>query len=335
MSLELRQLRHVLALAERGSFARAAVALRLSQPALSRSIQSLEQQVGTALFLRSASGVVPTDIGRVLVQRAREVVQMAEDIDREVLNRQSLRQVSHLVVGAGPYPAETMMCAALARFTGAHPLVSVRVEVRNWDELLPRLRTRELDFFVAEISTLAHEPDLDIEAMPEHPLYFVTRPGHPLAGCGGVTPADTFRFPFASPCRIPPRLLDQMLVAQRSVVDPLVAARTFPALESHSLSLIKHIVQISDTITAATLPCIVTELEHGQLTTIGAEPWMNLRYGLVRLKGHPMSSAALRLSDLIFEEEQATLKLEAQLAAKWRPSPKLAPAKSRTKRRRT
>jgi LysR family transcriptional regulator, cyn operon transcriptional activator len=70
MALELRQMRHLLALAEHGSFARAASALRLSQPALSRSVQTIEEQVGTRLFQRWASGVVPTDVGRLLIQRA-------------------------------------------------------------------------------------------------------------------------------------------------------------------------------------------------------------------------------------------------------------------------
>ena len=56
-------MRHVLALDELGSFARAAVALDLSQPALSRSVQGLERKIGTRIFLRSTRGIVPTDIG--------------------------------------------------------------------------------------------------------------------------------------------------------------------------------------------------------------------------------------------------------------------------------
>jgi len=129
-------------------------------------------------------------------------------------------------------------------------------------------------------------------------------------------------------------LLEQMLVAQSSSIDPLALARTRSALECHSLSVIKHIVQNSAAITAVTLPCIVTELENGQLLTTGAEPWLFVRCELVRLKGHPMSSAALRLSELIVEVERAASKLEAQLAGSWEPSSQPAPAASRTKRRR-
>lgn len=80
MAIDLRQMRHVLALAEHGSFARAAAALRLSQPAQSRSIQSIEQQIGTEIYLRAPTGVTPTDAGRLLIQRARPVLQLAKDL---------------------------------------------------------------------------------------------------------------------------------------------------------------------------------------------------------------------------------------------------------------
>jgi DNA-binding transcriptional LysR family regulator len=153
MALEIRQMRHVLALAELGSFARAATVLHLSQSALSRSIQVVEQQVGAALSLRSAAGVAPTDIGRVLVQRARRVVQMAEEIEQEVFSNRTLQR-GQLCVGTGPYPIETIITPALTRFIATHPLISVRLQLADWDVLLPRLRARELDFFVAEISTL-------------------------------------------------------------------------------------------------------------------------------------------------------------------------------------
>ena len=64
MAFELQQLRQVIALAEHGSFVRAAAALHLSQPALSRSIAGLERRFGSPLFLRRKSGIEPTDLGR-------------------------------------------------------------------------------------------------------------------------------------------------------------------------------------------------------------------------------------------------------------------------------
>ena len=68
MEVELRRLRHLIALAEHGNFGRAAAACYITQPALSRSIQALEAQVGAALFDRRRTGVELTDMGRLLLQ---------------------------------------------------------------------------------------------------------------------------------------------------------------------------------------------------------------------------------------------------------------------------
>jgi DNA-binding transcriptional LysR family regulator len=316
MALEIRQMRHVLVLAELGSFARAASALHLSQSALSRSIQVVEQQVGAALFLRTAAGVVPTDIGRVLAQRARQVVQMAEEIEQEVLSNRTL-QTGQLCVGTGPYPIETIITPALTRFITAHPLVSVRLQLADWDMLLSRLRAREMDFFVAEISTLQHQSDLVVEPMSEHPLFFVGRRDHPLAGRANVKPGDTFAFPFAAPARIPPRLLAPMLAAKSRSTDSAAMSRPFPTIECKVVSAVKRVVEGSDTLTALTLTCMATELRDRRLTLIGSEPWMSVHYGLVSLRDRPMSSAAARLREFVVDAEAAVTLEEEALLARW------------------
>lgn len=338
MALEIRQLRHVLALAEHKSFARAALALHLSQPALSRSIQVIEQQIGSALFLRSTSGVVPTDIGRVLVQRGRQVVQMSEDLDHEVSPNRTL-QTGQLSIGAGPYPMESVITPALARFVAAHPAIGLRVQVRDWDELLLRLRSRELDFFVAEISTLKNEPDLKVEPLSEHLLYFVGRHTHPLAGRGNVTAAETFAYPFVAPARIPPRLLEPMLQARRKFAGRKASPPAFPALECNVLAAVKRIVEGSDAVTALTLSCLATELQQQRLSLLGTQPWLAVSYGIVSLKGQTMSLAAQRLREFVVQTEAEVAPAEATILASWKsrgahiaPTRRVKPARTRAPR---
>ena len=309
-------MRQVLALAEHRSFARAAVALRLSQPALSRSIQLLEQQIGSALFLRSVAGVVPTDIGRVLVQRARQVVQMAEDLDREVVSNRTL-QAGQLCIGAGPYPVESVTTTALARFITAYPAIGVRVQVRDWDDFLPRLRSRELDFFVAEISTLKSEPDLEVELLSEHALYFVGRHSHPLAERDNVTAAQTFAYPFIAVARIPPRLLEPMLQARRKFAGRKAVPQAFPSLEFNVLAAVKRIVESSDAVTALTLSCCASEVHQHRLSLLGTKPWLTTNYGIVSLKGHPMSSAALRFREFVVQSEAEVAPFEDKVLESW------------------
>ncbi len=328
MSFELRQLRHALALAEHGSFARAAVALHLSQPALSRSIQSFERHVGTSLFVRSASGVVPTDFGRLLIQRARQITELANDLGQQVVARRTL-EAGHVTVGGGPYPVESTLSTALARFISEHPRINVRLQVRDWDELLRRLRARELDFFVAEISTMLQEHDVDIEPMSAHPLYFIARKGHPLAARANVTTTGIFAFPSVAPNRIPPRLLAPLLIAQRESPDPVAAQRAFPSLECNAMAAIKRIVAGSDAIMSATLSSITTELDSGQLTILSGEPWLSAHYGLVKLKGHPLNYASEAFRDFVIEAERETVLEEQRLLARWMPSRARPPTQRR------
>ena len=312
MTIELRPLRHLVTLVELGSFARAAATLRLSQPALTRSIQALERRVGTELVLRSPAGVIPTDVGQLLSQRARELLQLAEDLDRDVISKSTL-QSGHVAVGAGPYPAETIFVVALQNFVAAYPMVKVRLQIRAWDELLSRLRSREIDFFVAEVSTLQREADLDIEALDEHPLYFVARPGHPLAGRAEITAKETLAFPFVTMSRISPRVLQPMMAAQRSATRRSTQTPPFPAIESATLSALRRMVIASDMIAAVTLPCISEDLESGRIVLLGSEPWLKLAYGIVALKARPISAASIRLRDMIRQAERLLVAEELRL----------------------
>src|ERR1700693_4979023 len=84
MPIELRLLHCALAVAEHRNFVRAAHAIHMSQPSLSRNIQEIERRVGTKLFERGAGDVVPTDAGNIFLKQAREVVAQSADLDREM-----------------------------------------------------------------------------------------------------------------------------------------------------------------------------------------------------------------------------------------------------------
>jgi DNA-binding transcriptional LysR family regulator len=318
MTFDLRQLRHVLALAEHGSFGRAAAALHMTQPALSRSVKVLEEQIGAELFERSATGVTPTDDGRLLIQRAQVLIQAADELDQEVRRRRAPGS-GQLFVGAGPYPGDTIVPAALTRFVAAHPLVRVRVLIRgDWDELLRRLRSRELDFFVAETSTLDGENDLDIEPLSPHPAYFVARSGHPLTRRAVVRAEHTFAYPFLALSRYPPRVLAPMLAA-RQESEAARPGRPFPAVELTSLAGVKRLLADSDAVAPVTLACVRDEIDRGTLVVLGTEPWASSRYGLVSLKGHAPSPPAAQFRAHLIEAEAELVREEARLIARFSP----------------
>ena len=316
MSLKLRQLQHLLALEQHGSFVQAATALHITQPALSRSIQALEAQVGAPLFLREGHGVAPTDLGRVLLTHAREITRLSDSL-QQVIGRQALGQ-QHLTLGAGPMPSYTIVGPAMARFMQLQAHVTVRVDIRNWDELLLRLRSHELDMFVAEISTLLAEDDLHVLPMARHPLCFVVRPDHALAGQATVDMGQVFRYPLLSPSRVPPRLLEPVMAALAQAAGPGKKAKPFPALVCPELSVLKQVVASTDAIMASTLCCVRTELERGELAVLGTAPWMHLHYGLVMRKTNaPVSAAQACLRDCVVQAEGVVSADEMALVARW------------------
>ena len=318
MSIEVRHMRHVITLAEHGSFARAASVLGLSQSALSRSIQSVERVVGASLFVRTASGVEPTDGGRLFVARIRQILQLTEDLDRDLASERSL-QSGHVHVGAGPYPAQSMLADALARFLADHPRVVVRVMMRDWDELLRRLRAREIEFFVAETSTFGSESDLEIEKLDEHPMFILARRGHPLQGRAPVGLVDSLGFPCLSVSRIPPRVLEPIRAAQRRSPDATAANRVFPALEFNSLDAVKKIVLGSDAVMVAPPASVEDELASERLVVLGSEPYLTSRYGIVRLKSQPLAVACARFLEYVLAAERAVTEREQALLERWRP----------------
>jgi DNA-binding transcriptional LysR family regulator len=330
MALELQQLRQVIALAEHGSFVRAAAALHISQPALSRSIQNLEQHFGSELFVRSSGGVVPTDLGRLYIERARDLLRMADELDRDAVTRGALGS-GRVAVGGGPFPSESFLGPAAVRFIEQFPKVSVQLHARDWDELLHELRGRALDFFVAETSTLQREAELEIVPMPSaHAVHFVARAEHPLAGRGAARVEDIFAYPFVTPSRIPPRVLDPMLAAHRAGAAARKSALPFPAIQCTGLAPVKRILTGSDAISASILSCVATELELGKLVLLGTAPWLYLQYGVVSLRGRPWTQAAERFREYVLQAERRAAAEEERLLERFRPGARARRTAART-----
>ena len=103
--IKLQQLAHALALGRHGNFHRAAAAQHLSQPALSRSIQSLEEGLGVPLFDRQSAAVTPTLYGEALLRRAAVIIEEAEELEREIRLLQGI-ETGTFTVAMGAYASE-------------------------------------------------------------------------------------------------------------------------------------------------------------------------------------------------------------------------------------
>ena len=319
MGVELQQLRQVIALAEHGSFVRAAAALHLSQPALSRSIAGLEQRFGSPLFERRKSGIEPTDLGRLFVERARDVLRLADQLEREAVGEGQVRS-GRLAVGGGPFPSDAVLAPAAARFVEQFPGVHLKVISHNWDELTRLLRARELDFYIAETSTLQREPDLVVEPMPvPHAVYLFARAGHPLASSRPTSVAKVLQWPFASPARVPPRLLDPLLGTQRATFAQGRTPLPFPSIECNAIAPVKRMVADSDMVAGSILASIGRELDSGEFVLLAHEPWLTLQYGIVRLMRRPLTQIASRFLEFVHEAERQVVAESGRLAREHAP----------------
>jgi DNA-binding transcriptional LysR family regulator len=196
--MQLRQLAHLVALAEQGSFGRAAEAVHLSQPALSRSIDSLEEDLGARLVDRVYGQVRFTAAGELVLARARELVADAELVRRDVAQLQGLA-IGSLNVGMGPFAANMLGRLVLSQLMRRHPQLAIQVDLADANELAERLHRREIDLFIADTRDLKKQPGLSMKRLPNVPVSFFVAPGHPLLAKEGVTLDQALDFPVGQP----------------------------------------------------------------------------------------------------------------------------------------
>lgn len=303
MKLDLRQLRHVLALDRCRNFARAADEVGLTQPALSRSIQSIEKVIGAKLFDRDRSGVEPTAVGARLIELARPLVTQARLAEREIEKLMGLAS-GLLRIGAGPYASEISVGTAVGRLAAACPGVRVDVSVADWPELYSRLLADELDVVVAEISHAIDDNRFAVETLPEHQAVFFVRAGHPLAECAALTLEDVTSFPLASPF-VPRRLLALVREGRGASVDQAPDGVVATEFRVETPYLARRIVLESDVIGLALPAQIEHEVALGRLVALPLHlPLLKASYGILRLAGRTPSPLAEEFLRILREVEQ-------------------------------
>lgn len=196
--MTLVQLRHLIALAESGSFSKSAQAMCITQPAFSRSIRALEDELGMPLFDRIGRRSELTPFGRDVAARAKQLVSEAGEL-RDSGRQMREGQGGAMRIGMGSGPGAMLMTPLLMHMATHHPKVRV-VVARGGTELLTQaLRARTLDALVLDARSLAPGADLEVGMLREMRGVFMCRCGHPLARRrSGVRFEDVQRYPIAS-----------------------------------------------------------------------------------------------------------------------------------------
>ena len=291
MRITLKQLTHARALAGHGSFREAAAALNLTQPALTRSIQSLEHALGVTLFDRLAGGVEPTEFGTILLGKARAILQESGELEREMLLLRGL-QTGSLSVAAGPYPACELVPRAAAECLERIPDLRCRLLIGPWKDTAQLLLDRECELAVAELSDAAADTRFATTALGEDLLQFVCRSSHPLAARPGPTLTEVLSYPLAA-CRVPARMTPFFARSPRAgSIDP-ASGDFLPAFHVESVAAAVEIVMSSDAVTAVPLGLVARQLQSGELVALDLrENPVRLHAGVIQLQGRAVSPAA-------------------------------------------
>lgn len=195
--MTLVQLKHFIELANNGSFSQSADKLHLTQPALSRSIKALEDELGQALFDRIGRRNELTAFGAQIVQRARVLVDEADELRRTGKQLQS-GEIGQFRVGMGSGPGAMLMTPLLMVMANEHPQAHIDISRGSTALLVQALRDRLLDALILDIRSLQPAPDLKVDAVQEMKGSFMCRAGHPLAKKRQVTLAQLREYPVAS-----------------------------------------------------------------------------------------------------------------------------------------
>lgn len=197
MILTYRHLEQIQALARYKSFAKASRSLHLSQPALSRSISTLEDQLEVKLFDRHHNNVAPTLFGNYILDKGVLLLQEMKLLHRDLrLLRDN--QAGEIHVGSGPFPAEMFIGDALAEFHSTYPYLNIHVTVDMTPQLLHALRERTLDLFVSDTRMIMQEADLEMVSLKQRQAYFCCNKNHPLSVLKGVGVKEVLDYPLAT-----------------------------------------------------------------------------------------------------------------------------------------
>jgi DNA-binding transcriptional LysR family regulator len=195
--MNLNHLRHLIALSEQQSFRKAAETLFLTQSALSRSIQSLEEELGVTLIDRSGQKQTLTSYGEFAVLTARRVIVEAAELKRGI-RQLSNGELGALSVGYGSGPAAVLEVAFFRYMAQTFPRVVVRAARGATELLVQSLRTEKHDVLVVDRRVLVLSDDLNIEPLPPLRGGFICRSGHPLLSQMPVDLAGLQAYPVAS-----------------------------------------------------------------------------------------------------------------------------------------
>jgi len=236
----LRELRICVFISDNGGLGRAAERLNIAQPAVSRSLKQLEERIGTTLFLRLPTGMVPTPAGEAFVERARHILAELSELAHEFDDSASGVRGT-VKIGAMPIATYSLLPDVLKELNQLYPDIQVVVREGSADDLLSLLQNHQIDIAIGRLNLTLSASTFRTEILYTDNLCFLVRDFHPLAGRAGVHVSDVIEFPLVLPERESPAY-EALLTLYRLQGEPVPLGEVF----TNSIGLICNLIAQSN-----------------------------------------------------------------------------------------
>jgi len=198
MVISLKKLNYLVTVAEAGNFSRAAELLRLSQPALSKSISEIEEAYGVRLFDRSRSGVQVTLAGAAIIGDAKGLLRNARSFD------QNFRMLAggergNISFGIGPSIASLILSRLAVSVFDQRSNITLCSVIRPVEDLISKLTDETIELFVAAVGRAEIPPEIETQEVGVFEGGFFVRKGHPLTLGKKLKLQDIIQYPIACP----------------------------------------------------------------------------------------------------------------------------------------
>ncbi|PUA19337.1 LysR family transcriptional regulator [Glaciimonas sp. PCH181] len=283
--MNLHHLEHFLALVETGSFSRASEVLYLTQPALSRSIQMLEQELGTRLIDRVGKRNELTPFGTVVAEKARKIVSEAVDLKHTA---QLLTQGDGgtIRLGLGSAPNAMFAGPLLSYMLRQYPRVGVHLSTGSPEAQVAALRERTFDALLVHSRAVPPREDLHTRLLGRVQSGFMCRRGHPLSNRHGVEFAEIVKYPVVSTV-----LSDETSRVLIERFGPIAHPTRFLRASSDSVAALIDAVLTTDAVFLGVLATARTWLRSGDIEVVQLDlPFeVDAQYAFVTLEGRTES----------------------------------------------
>jgi DNA-binding transcriptional LysR family regulator len=320
--LDLKHLRQLTEVAEKGSIRAAAESLAITQPALSRSIRSIENELGLKLVERGPRGAELTPAGARLLSYARIIDANLTSAENELRGlRDSSSRTEHISFGISWLTELLVAGALIERVLRERAGLRLTVLVGDYESLAPRLISGRIEFFVGPPPIDGARAGITTQALTEFPAAVIVRASHPLARSREVPLADLVAAQWILPVAgTVPRITYDNSFLRRGVAPPQ------PLFEVQPLSpVIRRLLLDVDLVTILPLVVVENELASGLLKVLPFDDGLTFPIHLMRRQVRDPSPAR----DYVIEQLETLFRERARK----RPSGTEAPPRGRAPKR--